>query len=105
MYLFLNRSKIQHQVTVNKVSHADEEATYRYKPTADVFIQNYFAPKENKHTTIPERLSLWKVNRFPFVNIWNESACLYINTDHLQVTFMFSPHTHLLGNSCLGNKD
>lgn len=37
-----------------------QEATHRYNPAADVFIQTKFSPKQNKHTAIPERLILWK---------------------------------------------
>lgn len=36
-----------------------QSETYRYDPTADVFIQDDFSPNENEHTAIPERLSLW----------------------------------------------
>lgn len=39
---------------------SNQEATYRYNPAADVFIQTNFSPKQNKHTAIPEWLSLWK---------------------------------------------
>lgn len=42
----------------------DNEVTYRYNPTADIFIQHDFSPEENKNAAIPERLSLQRGNVF-----------------------------------------
>lgn len=44
----------------------DQEVTYRYNPTADIFIQDDFCPKQKEHTAIPEGLSLWKRQGFIF---------------------------------------
>lgn len=51
---------VYHQSTFSNFKLADQETTHRYNPTADIFIQNDFSPKQNKHTAIPEWLSLWK---------------------------------------------
>lgn len=45
---------------------ADPEATYRYDPTADIFIQSEFGPNQDKHIAIPEGLHLWKQHSITF---------------------------------------
>lgn len=63
------------------------EATYRYNPAADVFIQTNFSPKQDKHTAIPERLSLWKGQ---FYILDNEKGMLTLLTMYENIVICHS---------------